>query len=275
MNLLNEKLIILGALLAFVMFCCNILSSILCKIFKIKIIQFTMFLSPKFSLYIESIMRVKYVLGWLPFGSFIKVLGKTSEINEQNTIPKEELPFAFFVKKDYEKLLILFVPTIIYLLLGIITSFVMLKIFNKYFNVDDVFLYLKEAIKSMFCDEQQIIKFNQLSKKYTSENDIIIFSYFIFSCILFFCSFFDNLISYLNLKSNQSKTKKTIILVLSIVPSIFMIWKIPVLIFEYYTLGQILVYVVNCLLGIFISGIILFFTTILTLKISNLNKSYS
>ena len=98
MYLFNVKLLILGSLIAFFLFLSNSLYLFLCCLFKIRVLKFSFFLSPQFSLYSEKIGQTDFILGWIPTTSFVEIFGKSSDIEEQKSIPEEDLPVAFFPK---------------------------------------------------------------------------------------------------------------------------------------------------------------------------------
>jgi hypothetical protein len=49
-----------------------LLYSLLCIIWRIKIIKIAVFFNPWFSLYSEEIIGIKFILGWFPFGGYVK-----------------------------------------------------------------------------------------------------------------------------------------------------------------------------------------------------------
>lgn len=267
MNVFNFKLIILGSLIAFFLFFCNLLFLFLCFLFRIRVLKFSMFLSPGFSLYDKKIGQTNFTLGWIPISSFVDIFGKTSDIEEQRNISEQDLPFAFFTKRLYKKIIILFAPSIVYSSIGILCSFLILKAQNDLWSLDYVFRYFEEAFKAMFGNKNDVLQFKMLSNKYALENNIIVFTYFLFSCTLLFCSLFDNLMNCLRLGLPDSKIKNVITILLMFLPVIFVMWKIPALIFEYYTAIEILRYLIDFFLGMLLFGSILFLINIFGLKL--------
>lgn len=276
MNLLNYKLIILGFLLVSIIFLCNILFCIFCIKFKIKIVEFSLFY---YKLKKENIENVEFILGWLPIGGYIKPLGMTSDIDEQEKFTGNELKWVFFNKEEYKKVLILFVPTIIYFIFGILLPMIYLSYKNENFFSFKYLFYLDTFFKTLFGDEQLKYTFGLLTKDIVSESNIIIFTLLIFSTLMFFWSLFDNLSNYMKLDTIKSKLKINIITIFSFLPSLLIIFLIPKLIFYYYDFSEIIIYLLNTLVGVIICGILLYFILINGVKtyhkIKSQKKSYS
>lgn len=276
MNLLNYKLIILGFLLVSIIFLCNILFCIFCIKFKIKIVEFSLFY---YKLKKDNIENVEFILGWLPIGGYIKPLGMTSDIDEQEKFTGNELNWVFFNKEEYKKVLILFVPTIIYFIFGILLPIIYLSYKNENFFSFKYLFYLDTFFKTLFGDEQLKYTFGLLTKDIVSESNIIIFTLLIFSTLMFFWSLFDNLSNYMKLDTIKSKLKINIITIFSFLPSLLIIFLIPKLIFYYYDFSEIIIYVLNTLVGVIICGILLYFILINGVKtynkIKSKKKSYS
>ncbi|WP_433829713.1 hypothetical protein [Flavobacterium anhuiense] len=225
-----------------------------------------MFFSPQFSLFNKTIGKTDFVLGWIPIGSSVEIFGKTTDIEEQRAIPEQDLPFAFFTKKLYQQVFIVFAPTIVYSI-GVICSYIVLKSQNELWSFDYIFTYLKEVVLTMFGNDNDVLALKTLSNKYVGENNIVVFTYFLFSCTLLFCGLIDNFMNYLRLSASDSKIKNALTIALMFLPFIFVGWKVPALIFEYYTFGEFFNYLIDFLLGMLLFGSVLFFAAIIVLKL--------
>ena len=115
MEYFSVNTFILGALFVACIFFSNLIYSILCIFYNIKIIEFSIFYNPKFSLYNENVLGTKFILGWLPLGSHIKPLGMTSAEDEINKLEGSDLLYAFFNKPKYLRTFFRFVPWFIYI----------------------------------------------------------------------------------------------------------------------------------------------------------------
>ncbi|MEN2412549.1 hypothetical protein [Flavobacterium mesophilum] len=263
----NTKLVILGFLIAFFLFFCNLLYLFFSYLFGIRVIKFSMFFSPRFSLYDKKIGNTDFVLGWVPIGSSLEIFGKTADIEERRAIPEHDLPFAFFTKKLYQQIIIVFTPTIMYFSVGVVCAFLLLKSQNELWSLDYILTYLKELFNAMFGSDKDVLALKLLSKKYASENNIVLFSYFLFSCFLLFCAVFDNFMNYLRLEASESKIKNALTISLMFFPAVLGLWKVPSLIFKYYTFGEVFSYLIDFVLGILVFGSAVLFITIFILKL--------
>jgi len=254
MDLLNIKLIILGIFFTSIFLLGNFFFCFFCILFKIKILEFSIFLSPKFSLKIQEINNIKFILGWLPISMFVKIFGMTSDINEQQKFLEEDLSFAFFNKEKYKKMLVFFSPVFAFFFFGIIISYLLLKFKNINFSIYDLLFYFEELLYTLFGSEEQKIKFGILSNTFSTENNSIVFSFLIFSCIMFVWILPYSYYQYLISNPFGSKNKEKIALYFSNAITILIIWKTPALMFNYYNTSTILIYSFNFLLGTYLSG---------------------
>ncbi|WP_243854607.1 hypothetical protein [Flavobacterium sp. 270] len=149
-----------------------------------------------------------------------------------------------------------------------------LKYQNNLWSIDYVFTYLKAALQAMFGTDKDVLQLKILSNKYIyiDENNVILFSYFLILCVLLFCSVIDNFCNFLrfNFSDSDSKIKKTGTIILMFLPAFLVVWKVPGLIFKYYTVTEILSYLIDAFLGILVFGSVLFFITIFSFKLFKL-----
>ena len=86
MDYFNLNAYYLGVLLFACLFISNITYSLICLIWKIKIVEFALFANAWFSLHREKVLGTVFILGWLPFSSHIKPLGMTADAAERAKI---------------------------------------------------------------------------------------------------------------------------------------------------------------------------------------------
>ena len=70
----------LGMLLFACMFMSNVFYSLICLIWKVKIIEFGIF---SYTWYKEKVLGTEFILGWLPLGSHIRPLGMLADDDEK------------------------------------------------------------------------------------------------------------------------------------------------------------------------------------------------
>ncbi len=94
MFLINRNAFVLGAILIFIISLSNIVYVWLCKIWKVKVVEFSIFSNPWFSLLKKEINGTNIYIRLVPTGSYIKPLGMLKE--DLQSIATEELAFYVF-----------------------------------------------------------------------------------------------------------------------------------------------------------------------------------
>ncbi len=267
MEYFNTNAFILGSLLFACLYLSNIIYSLFCIYHKIKIIEFSLFFNPWFSLHSEKIMGTKFSLGWLPLGGFIKPLGMTTDEEEKNKISQSDLPFAFFNKPKYLKTIFDLVPWFIYVF-AFTLAFILFENFTELIGeFKNVINYLIEAFTTMFSGNTERDKFIITTKELIADKNIVLFGFMLLTFVMLL---FTPLTTIMNWFSNDEKNKSTIQKALGFIFTIgifwLILWKIPKFIFSFFTLSQSLIYVFSFFIGMFSIGLVCYFTTLFVIK---------
>lgn len=266
MEFFSINAVLLGALFGTSIYFSNILFSLLCIFYKIKIIEFSVFQSPKFSLHKESIAGTNFTLGWLPLGAYIKPLGMATDEEEKNKICDSELPYAFFNKPTYLRTVFSLVPWLIYFIAFTIAFVWFANFSNLVSEIENVINYIMEAFTSMFSDEAAREKFINTTKRITTGKDILPFGFMLLCIVMLFFTPLGEIINWLSNNKKKSKLVKIITYFILIALLWVVIWKIPMFVFSFFTFSQSITYIPSFIIGIFFSGLTLFFTTLFVVK---------
>jgi len=267
MEYFSTNAFILGAMLFACLYLSNVLYSLFCIFFKIKILEFSIFYNPWFSIHHEKILGTNFSLGWLPIGGFIKPLGMTTDEEEKNKISQLDLPFAFFNKPQYLKTIFNLVPWFIYIF-AFALAFI---IFENNTNLIGAFKSLSnyqiETFSAIFSGESEKENFIISSKKILANKSIVLFAFIqLIFVMLLFIPMTSILNWYSNDKINKSKFHKAIGYMINIGILWLVLWKIPKFIFSFFTLAQSLIYILSFTIGMFSSGLVFYFTTMFIIK---------
>lgn len=272
MEYFNLNAFILGSLLFACSYISNIAYCLLCLFYRIKINKFTIFYNPWFSLYKESIMGTKYLLGWLPLGCSINPLGMSATEEEKLQFKETELSFAFFTKPKYLRTIFNIVPWFIYLLAFIISLVLLSGPLNFLTEFNMIMKYIISAFETMYGSDYLRVQFINQTQDIIANTDIVVFVFNLLTLFLFLSSPLPWLMNWI---SDEKKTKSIIQKILGFILSAcicwFMVWKIPKFIFSFFSFHQIFTYILSILLGMFSFGIISFFSTLFVVKNVSLN----
>jgi len=267
MEYLNLNTFILGTLFFACLYTSNVVFSLICLIYKIKIVEFSIFFNPWFSLYKEKVFGTQFTLGWLPLGGFIKPLGISADDDEKKKFKEEELPFVFFTKPKYLRFLFNLVPMLVYLIFFCV-SFVLFFGYSDIINEWKHFIeFISISINSMFngsSGNEQIIYY--VKKSVLNKNVIL----FVFTLLISYMFVMAILTNFSNWLSDDNKVKSIIHKILGYVFIIgiawVMFWKIPSFIFSFFTFSQNMVYVSSFFIGMFSAGLVSFYSTLFIMK---------
>jgi hypothetical protein len=267
MEYFNINAFILGSLLFTRLYISNIIHSLYCIYYKIKIIEFSLFFKPWFSLHSEKLMGTKFSLGWLPLGVFIKPLGKSNDEEEKNKISQSDLPFAFFNKPKYLRTIFDIVPWFIDVFAFTLAFFLFAKFTNLISEFKSLIYYILEILSIMFSENLEKGKLLFITEEIIADKNIILFSFLLFTLFPLFFAPLSKIINWLsNDKKNKSKIKKTLGFILTFGICWLFLWKIPKFIFSIFTFNQCIVYLWSFLIGSFLVGLVFFYTTLSVVK---------
>jgi hypothetical protein len=267
MEYLNINAFILGSLF----FACSYLSitvySLFCIYHKIKIIEYSLFYNPWFSLHSEKVMGTKFLLGWLPLGGSIKPLGMTTDEEERRKISQSDLPFAFFNKPKYLRTIFDLVPWFIYVFVFAFSFILFAKFADLIGEFKNIINYIIEAFTAIFLENAEKSEFVNTTIKVIDGRSIALFGFMIWTFLMLLLIPFMAIINWTsNGEKNKSKFQTALGFILTIGICWVILWKIPKFIFSFLTISQSLIYVFSFLIGVFVIGIASYFTTLFVIK---------
>ncbi|OQP56077.1 hypothetical protein A4H97_21095 [Niastella yeongjuensis] len=263
MLLLNYNAFLLGAIIFLAISLSNFIYVWLCKIWKVRILEFSIFLNPWFSLLKRNINGVVYKLGWIPMGAYIKPLGMTEE--ELKDIPAEELPFSFSGKPRTLKVLFRFAPILVLLFVLLISLFTLKGPGNLFQAISEMYNYMAFAIKVMF-DAHLKSEFVTMTNNMLVDKNIVSFALVIMITVYLVINLFSTLYAYDEKKDN--KLSKLVSFIVIIFAAYLTFWKIPVFVISFFSLRQNITYLVSFFLGLYLIGVLIFMLVMFLIKLT-------
>lgn len=266
MQYFNLNAFYLGILFFVCLFISNIIYSLICLIWKIKIEEFGLFASPWFSLHKERIMGTEFILGWLPFSSHIKPLGMIENNEVKSKINPSDLPKAFFNKPKYLQKLLRFAPLVVYLIAALTAI-----LFNATLSIENEFTtigtYISDSLKTMFSDNYQSRgNFTVSTWKIIDGKNITVFGFTLLTIVMVLLTPITLVTNWLSNDDKKNKFQKVLGMLITISSFWFIFWKIPKFIFSFFTISQSIIYLSSFLIGMFFVGLIFFYTTLFVVK---------
>jgi hypothetical protein len=267
MEYLNINAFILGSLFFACSYLSNTVYSLFCIYHKIKIIEYSLFYNPWFSLHSEKVMGTKFLLGWLPLGGFIKPLGMTTDEEERRKISQSDLPFAFFNKPKYLRTIFDLVPWFIYVFVFAFSFILFANFADLIREFKNMINYIIEAFTAIFLENAEKNEFVNTTINVIDGRSIALFGFMIWTFLMLLLIPFMAIINWTsNGKKNKSKFQTALGFILTIGICWVILWKIPKFIFSFFTISQSLIFVFSFLIGVFIIGIASYFTTLFVIK---------
>ena len=250
----------------------NIIFSLICIIWDIKILEFTLFGNAWFALHKERVMGTDFILGWIPFGGSVKPLGKNADEEELSKINPVDLPKAFFNKPKYLQSLFQLAPWLIYLIATMIAVFISTQT-SFQSELTSICSYISDAFETMFSDNvKDRAIFIESTKQIIEGKSIIVFGFTLLVILMLLIAPFVLIANWLT-DDDKSKFQKTIGFTISICYFWLFFWKMPKFIFSFFTIWQSMVYFSSFLIGMFSMGLVLFYTILFIVK--NLSQNIS
>lgn len=240
----------------------NALHSLFCAKFNIKIVAFSIFAS---KIKKVKIRGIDFILGWIPTTASVQPFAMDPDAFRHRELSETELKEAFFTKEDYKKAWVLFSPSIIYFVFGLVLPMLYLILQNDY-SIHQHVMYIAEFFKSIWGDEQQINNFGRLTKEMVSSNTIVLFTFIMFSSELFIFSLLSNYGSYLGLKKKKATVLGTVLTILNLLITLTFTALIIITLLRYFSFSQIALYILNIVLGLYASGIIAYLVLVSCMK---------
>ncbi|MBK8486923.1 MAG: hypothetical protein IPL48_03940 [Bacteroidetes bacterium] len=265
----------LGMLFFACLFISNVLYSLICLIWKIKIVEFGLFANAWFALYKEKILGTEFILGWLPFSSHIRPLGMSADEEDKAKIHQDDLPFAFFNKPKYLQKIFRFVPWIIYISAALI-SIVILSTSSFSTEVAKIANYTAEAFRTMFSDSNTARQeFVKTTKEIIDGKNVVLFAFAMLVLAMLLLTPVTLIMNWFSSEAKKSKLQKTFGFATTIFILWFIVWKIPKFVFSFFPASQDFIYFFSFLIGMFATGFLCFFTTLYVVKGVSKNLSES
>jgi hypothetical protein len=266
MLLVNSNAFLLGAIVFLVILLSNIVYLWLCKIWKVKVTELSIFLNPGFSLLKKEINGTIYKLGWLPIGAYIKPLGM--EKKDLQSIAIEELPFAFVNISRAKKVLFRLAPTLVCLFAVLLGLYTVKGPGNFLQATEEMFNYILFAVKTMFglSSNSEFVKM--------TNNTLIDKNIVSFALILCMSTYLvlNSLSKITNLYPKDGKKANWLITLVVLIVTVFAgyltFWKIPAFVFSFFSFRQNLSYIVSFLLGLYFIGVLIFILVMILVKLS-------
>jgi hypothetical protein len=269
MVLFNYNAFLFGAIVFLAISLSNAIIVWLCKIWKVKIIEFSIFLNPWFSLLKKEINGTIYKLGWLPIGAYIKPLGMSKE--DSQNILVEELPFSFLSKSRSKQVLFRLTPTLVWVFMLLLSLYALKGSGNIFQAIEEMFNYMLFAIKAMFglSSHSELVK---RTSNFLIDKNIISFALVILISMYLVLAPVSKIMT---IYSDEKKVNKLIKLAGSIVIifGVYLIfWKIPTFVFSFFSFRQNTSYIVSFLLGLYFIGSLFFILAMIVVKLSSVRS---
>ena len=255
----------IGGLLAGCILINNIIFSLICIIWDIKILEFTLFGNAWFALHKERIMGTDFILGWIPLGGSIKPFGKNLDEEERSKINPIDLPKAFFNKPKYLQISFQFVSWLIYLIVTMVAVFISTQ---SSFQSELTYIgtYISDAFETMFSDnEKNRTILIESTKHFIEGKSKIVVGFTLLIILMLLIAPIVSIANWLT-EDNKNKFQKIIGYIISFISLWFIIWKMPKFFLSFFTFSQSMVYFSSFLIGVFSIGLVLFYTTIFIIK---------
>jgi hypothetical protein len=246
---------------------------LICIIWKIKIIEVSQFGDAWFSIFKYKIFGVDFKLGWLPFGSSVRPLGFLDDVEERNKINPSDIPNAVFSKPKYVKQLINSTPLLLY----IVSFFVVINLskFDLLADISTIFDFAWKTTKEIFYSNSHKAKYVLYAKSILLGRNHILFSFLVADILFAAISIPTLLMNLLYASSKLSEKAKERLQILSFLPVLWlMFWEIPKFVFSLFGFTKSLIYIFSFTFGLFVLGLVFFFTCVFVLKSIEQNLNY-
>lgn len=267
MTYFSPNAFILGVMVFLAISLSNFVYAWLCNVWKIKIIEFTIFINPWFSIYKKVINGTTYILGWLPLGSSIKPLGMLKEDFEK--LSTSDKQFSFLSKTKNKQLLFRLAPFFVWLFILLLSLYTLRNPSDIFLSTQEMSNYIIYGIRSMFgsISHDEFINstvFILKGKNIVSFALILLISMYIV---------LTPLSKTMSLYSNDEKKRHWLLKVTGFLIFIFVLyltfWKIPSFVFSFFTFGQSIAYIFSFLIGLFSIGILVFMLVMILVKLNS------
>ena len=255
----------LGVLIFLAISLSNFIYVGLCKMWRVKITEFSIFLNPGFSLLKKEINGIIYQLGWLPLGAYIKPLGMLKE--DLGSIAKEELPFSFLNMSRTKQMLFRLIPSLVWLLVLLLSLCALKGPGNIFQSTVEMLSYILIAIKTMFglsAANEFVMRTNNM----LNDNDILSFALTLLISMFLVLTLLSKM---MGIFAGDGKKINWLIKLPGFIIIIFGLylafWKIPTFVFSFFSFRQNVSYILSFILGLYLIGLVVFTLAMILVKL--------
>lgn len=270
---LNYNAFILGALALTAIYGSNVFYCVLCRLYNIRMTEFSVFFPSGFSIHRTKIAGIDFRLGWLPIGSYVKILGMDATAEERSQIAPEDQPYAFFNKPGYLRIVFLLVSPVTSAILFLVT-YIIGTTTSSVPPMGALFQYMLEGVRAMFTSQVSHDEFVTQTQQILHGNSAVMVAFLIVLAILCITNM-GPLVSRLLPSTDGEVTGagRAVMMVAMLAVMWLALWKIPTFIFSFFSWQQNMVYIIDCLLGLLMAGAAAYFLTIAGVRVFTLTRA--
>jgi hypothetical protein len=255
----------LGALIFLAISLSNFIYVWLCKMWKVKILEFAIFLNPFFSSLKKEINGTIYQLGWLPIGAYIKPLGMLK--GDLGSIAKKELPFSFLNKSGTKQWVLRLIPSLVWLFALLFSLCTLKGPGNVLQTTAEMFYYILVAIKTMFglsAADELVMRTNNM----LIDRNIISFALILLISMFLVLTSLSRIVGiYAGDGKNFNWLIKLPGFIIIIFGAYLTFWKIPAFVFSFFSFRQNASYILSFTLGLYLIGSFAFILAMILAKL--------
>lgn len=246
----------LGVLIFLAISLSNFIYVWLCRMWKVEIVEFAIFLDPFFSILRKKINGTVYQLGWLPIGAYIKPLGMLKK--DLESIAIKELPFSFLHKSGTMQRVLRLIPSLVWLF-TLLLSLCTLK------GPGNIFQATTEMLKYIFLAGRTMFGFSAANELVVSteamlmDKNIISFALTLLIAIVLVLTLLSKLVGIYSRDGNgMNWLIKLPGYVIVAFGAYLTFWKIPTFVFSFFSFRQNVSYILSFTLGLYLVGLLAF-----------------
>ncbi|QEM03144.1 hypothetical protein DIU31_006260 [Mucilaginibacter rubeus] len=226
-------------------------------IWEIRIEEVTILTNSWFSLVDKKINGIKYILGWLPFGSSVRPLGMLEE--DAARLPEEEYRYAFLSKERYKQRLFRFTPKIVWAFVMIISLYAVSKgssnIFSNFIEIEK---YSYIALKTMIIHDISRAQFLALTHQILLGKSKVVFALLLIVNLQLLLYPINPILLWIASENKKHGWQKFTAIIVFMIFLYLFLWLIPSFVFSFFHWESIIKYMISAFLGIYSVGLTAF-----------------
>jgi hypothetical protein len=262
---------IVGATFFGFTFLSNVAYALFCKAINVRILKFSLSFPP--IILSDKIFGIDFELGGVPFGGFIKVFGFSLDSEEMENINAADYSVTFYSKPKYLKTIFKLLPWLFYLSTFLLSSLYFYGSEKFVQGLLEALNYLISSLKALFGPESMRVDLFNLTCSIVEGRNKIAFSIMTMSMVFIVTQPISSLQTWYSSIAVKNKLLNIIGTISAFVFVWVVFWKIPSLIFSYFTISQNFIYSFSFILGLYLSSFFCFFSTLYVVK--NMSTSIS